>query len=250
MNIEYLDILAGRFTPAQYFRIVEKSRCSQTDRQLLQLAYGSFEEAYTHYRTELLAIDSIKEAARHPRKVVWETGIIMLAQLAQTNESAQTELTKMALDANSGIRARSLFYLTDQHDRKYCLDLLKCGIGDRSASVSHVAAWKAVKLDLNELTEAIEDRLKTVKKPIVNLELQMTVGLMRNGFHEYRNENGYNIVVAFPDRYPTMVIWPGGVTEGEVHSIGLAKLRERILASGGHNDGTTRNWQWPSATNS
>lgn len=147
MNIEYLDILAGRFTPAQYFRIVEKSRCSQTDRQLLQLAYGSFEEAYTHYRTELLAIDSIKEAARHPRKVVWETGIIMLAQLAQTNESAQTELTKMALDANSGIRARSLFYLTDQHDRKYCLDLLKCGIGDRSASVSHVAAWKAVKLE-------------------------------------------------------------------------------------------------------
>ncbi len=249
MNMTYLDILAGRFTPVQYFDIVERSICSPVDRRLLSLACGSFEMAFDHSPSDVLAIDSIVKASRHPRKVVWETGVIMLTQLAQTNESAQRELTKMAQDTASSMRARSLFYLTDQHERKYCLELLESGVGDRSAHVAHVAAWKAVKLDLHELSIAIEDRLETIRKPIVKLELQMTVGLMRNGFYEYHNENGYNIVVAFPDRYPTMVIWPGGVSEGEVHSVGLEKLRERILESGGHGVGTTRDWQWPKTSN-
>ena len=42
--------------------------------------------------------------------------------------------------------------------------------------------------------------MQMVEKPIARLEMEMIVGLMRNGFFEYHNESGYNIVVSLPDR--------------------------------------------------
>ena len=251
MQTTGFDYFARRGTAEHYRDWTENARCSDSDRAVLLDACAAFDAAHVHGFSDLISVDSIVEAARHPRKVVWETGTLMLSQLAQSNEVARVALSSMAIDIAASNRSRAMFYLSDNHPRSYCLELLLRGTKDRSLSVAHVASWSALKLDLHELADSISDRIKTVEKPVARLEMEMIVGLMRNGFLEYHNENGYNIVVSFPDRYPTQVIWPGRwlIPEGEVHKVGLAKVRELIEDSpmGGN---FCREWQWPDCAKS
>ena len=244
MNDCFFDTSTGRGTPSLYRYWMKKAKCSDADRRIFISACEAFDAAYTHDYSDVISIEPIIRAARHSRKDVWEAGTLMLTQLAHTNMIARIAISNMANDKLAANRSRALFYLSDQYPREYCLDLLNVGVRDKSFSVAHVAAWKALELNLGELAEPISDRLKTVKKSIVRFELEMIVGLMRNGVYEYYNENGYTIVVSFPTRCPNLIVWPGCVAEGELQALGLAEIRKRIEESGLDCLPNGRQWKW------
>ena len=175
---------------------------------------------------------------------MWEIGTLMLSQLAQKHSVARDYLLHIASSKNGDLRLRSFAYLTDAFPRDFCRNLVLSRINDVSERIAHAACWTAITLNLTELSPAIRARAASVKHVIRLLEMNMLADLLDQQFHEYYNENGYNLVLACPDQFPTTVIWPGGIKEGEIADQGLEAIISRVRNSSSLLDSSRRAWKW------
>lgn len=183
-------------------------------------------------------------AASHPRFVVWEVGLPLLAQIAEHYEDARAKILNLAHDRKSENRRRSIQYLSDGFPRKFCIALLAELLMDKSARVRGFAAGRCCGLALNELLPSIAISRATEKAQTTKFELDLAFHLMRDNFYEYEDCNGYHIVLNFPEEYPARHVWPGQVTKDMVLSEGVEAVRSRIRAENVSLGILRRPWNW------
>jgi len=228
MEEPYFDTVANTGSRRLYRYWTERAKCSCEDRLALENACDAFEFLFDSTILDPKRLDAIAAAASHPRKTVWGTGTLMLSQLAQEHSVARDYLLQIASSKNGDLRLRSFAYLTDAFPRDFCLNLVLSRINDVSERIAHAACWTAIKLNLTELSPAIRARAASTKHAIRLLEMNMLADLLDQQFYEYYNENGYCLVLAFPEQFPTGVIWPGGIKEGDIADLGLEAIMSRV----------------------
>lgn len=244
MEEPYFDTISKRGSRSLYRYWTERARCSNPDRIVLETACDAFEELFDGTKCDSNRLDAIAAAAAHPRKAVWETGTLMLSQLAQEHASARDYLLQMAASRNGNLRSRSFAYITDNFPREFCRKLVLSRVNDKSERIAHAASWTAITLNLTELSAAIRARRSCTKHAIRRLEMKMIAELLDQQYHEYYDENGYNLVLAFPNLFPTTVVWPGGVKEGDIVECGFEAITLRARSSGPPLDSRRRPWNW------
>ena len=244
MDEPYFDTISKTGSRRLYRYWTERAKCSCEDRLALETACDAFEFLFDSAILDPKQLDAIAAAASHPRKTVWETGTLMLSQLAQEHSVARDYLLQIASSRNCNLRLRSFAYLTDAFPRDFCRKLVLSRINDVSERIAHAACWTATTLNLTELSPTIRARAASTKHVIRLLEMNMLADLLDQQFHEYYNNNGYCLVLAFPDQFPTGVIWPGGIKEGEVAELGLEAIMSRVRNSGSFLDLRRRAWKW------
>ncbi|GAB5407543.1 MAG: hypothetical protein Aurels2KO_57740 [Aureliella sp.] len=230
-------------TPELYRDWTQKAKCEDDDRQLLNLACEAFEQRHEEPQGGC-CLQAILTAAKHKRRAVWEIGSLMLSQLAQQYSDARDLLLELATSRSSVHRLRAIADLTDDFPREFCVDIVRSSIGDRSEVVAHAASWMAVHLNLKELAPVIATRTGSIKLPIRAEEMRMNTDLLQQEYHEYENENGYNVVFAFSDLFPSQVIWPGGVERGDIEKQGLQSVAARVRACLIPLDSARTPWKW------
>ncbi|HBE70124.1 MAG TPA: hypothetical protein DDW52_18405 [Planctomycetaceae bacterium] len=199
MDEPYFDVILNRGSRNLYRYWTQRTRCSKDDRSSLEAACDAFEVLFDLKTCDRKRLLPIRDAAAHPRKVVWETGTLMLSQLAQEHSLARECLLQLAASTDAKRRLRSFAYLTDDFPRTFCRELVHSRVNDLSEQVAHAASWKAIELNLSELSTPIRTRRKSVKHNTRLLEMSMLADLLDQRYHEYYNDNGYNLVLAFPN---------------------------------------------------
>ncbi|TWU48963.1 hypothetical protein Poly51_48670 [Rubripirellula tenax] len=244
MDEPYFDTISKTGSRRLYRYWTERAKCSRKDRLALATACDAFEFLFDSAILDPKRLDVIAAAASHHRKTVWETGTLMLSQLAQEHSVARDYLLQLASSRNGDLRLRSFAYLTDAFPRDFCHNLVLSRINDVSERIAHAACWTATMLNLTELSPAIRARAASTKHAIRLHEMHMLADLLDQQFHEYYNKLGYSLVLAFPDQFPTAVIWPGGIKEGEIAKLGLEAIMSRVRNSGSLLDPRRRAWKW------
>ncbi|MCY2967592.1 MAG: hypothetical protein NT069_28835 [Planctomycetota bacterium] len=192
-----------------------------------------------------VALDRLAAAAGHSRMVVWDLGLSLLARLAEDSEPARDRIWELARSRTAECRRRSVQYLTDGYPREFCVKLLGQLLVDRSAIVREFAAGRCCQLVIREHLPAIASALESEKNLTTRSGMQLSYFLLRDNFFEYENDNGYNIVLNFPEKFPAFWLWPGQVTREQVASVGPEAFRQRTraeLESRGVASG--RPWRW------
>ncbi len=244
MDEPYFDTISKRGSRTLYRYWTAHARCTSDELVVLEAACDAFETIFDGAICNSKRLNPICAAAVHTRKAVWETGTLMLSQLAQDHPCGRDYLLQMASSNNGHLRLRSFAYLTDDFPRGFCTGLILARVNDKSERVAHAASWMAITLDLTELSSVIRARESFIKHAIRHLEMKMIADLLDQQYHEYYNDNGYNLVLAFPNLFLTAVVWPGCVNEGDLAEFGLEAIASRVRSSGPPLDSRRRAWIW------
>lgn len=191
-------------------------------------------------------LDELLTAAAHPRFVVWEVALPLLAELAECSAASRTRIRALASNKDSELRRRSIQYINDNYPRDFCVDLLRLMLTDRSSRVRGFAAGRIESLNLVELLPLMDEALSREKNAATRFEIEFSMCLLRDNHFEYDNHNGYNLVLRFADNWPRQIVWPGGLTREEVRAVGVDCIRDQVRESPGFKDWIAdgRPWAW------
>lgn len=236
-------------TSQSYLRWLESRNEPPELKMIAVRAIDAFESITHDRKTIEEPLNCLYLAASHPRFVVWEVGLPLLAQIAERSSDARAKILDLAHDRKAENRRRSIQYLSDGFPRTFCVAILAELLMDKSARVRGFSAGRCCGLALNELLPSISKARAIEKDQTAQFELDFAFHLMRDNFYEYEDRNGYNIVLNFPEEYPACYVWPGQVTKDMVSSEGVEAIRSRIRAENVSLGILRRPWNWNAEQN-
>jgi hypothetical protein len=231
-------------SPQSYRKWLESR---QEPRELKMIAVRAIDafESLSHDQMAIEeALDCLYFAASHSRFVVWEVGLPLLARVAEQSQDARARILELAREPKAENRRKSIQYLSDGFPRTFCTAILDELLTDRSAKVRGFSAGRCCSLALNELIPSIAAARSIEKDPTAQFELDFAFYLMRDNFFEYENANGYNLVLNFPEEYPSRQVWPGQISKEMVSRDGVEAIRNRFRALHFHLGVQRRPWNW------
>jgi hypothetical protein len=143
------EIMDYRASPQSYRDSLDSRREPPASKDIASRAVDAFEIALAKGDGDIEeSLDPIYAAATHSRRVVWETGLPILAQLGQGSAAARKRIMSLATAKQAEIRRRSAQYLNDLYTRDFCVNLLGLLVEDASPAVRGFAAAQCNKLNL------------------------------------------------------------------------------------------------------
>ncbi|MBS0261508.1 MAG: hypothetical protein JSS02_06080 [Planctomycetes bacterium] len=216
---DFRDWLRGRHEPAALQTVVFQ-------------ASDSYERAVREgERLEPLA--ELLAAASHPRVVVWEVALPLLARLAETAPPVRLKIAERAASRRLELRRRSIQYLTDRSPREFSVPLLGRLLHDRSGRVRGFAASRSERLGLTELLPALEQALAVESDSTARFELTYACHMLRDGDFE-TDRAGYTSAFRSVRTGPGCAVWisqfeNAPLTAERVREIGIERLRYAVL---------------------
>lgn len=190
------------------------------------------------------SLDSLYLAACHPRFVVWEVALPLLAKLGELDKHAREKIFALSHESKAELRRRSIQYLNDCYSRSYCVKILSRLLTDRSPKVKDAVAGRIACLNLTELLPAIEQALAEEKDVKVQWCYTHIMSLMRDGYHYDNRDNAATLWLYYPELYPASSPYIRDAqlrfeNGDDIDQIKIDSLRQHshILLSG-------RDWEW------
>ena len=148
------------------------------------------------------SLDSLYLAACHPRFVVWDVALALLAKLGESDNHAREKIVALSHESKAELRRRSILYLNDRYSRSYCVRILSRLLTDRSPKVKDVVAGRIACLNLKELLPAIEQALAQETDVKVQWCYSHVMSLMRDGYHYDNRGKAATLWLYYPELYP------------------------------------------------
>jgi len=122
-------------------------------------------------------LQSVVEAASSRLATVYETGVTVLGELAEADIRALDAIQQMFASSKAHVRHNALLCLTEWLPSKVSTELLRHGLGDKSARVRAKAADWAGRLRLqtlaSDLARAVLVESNAEARDVIAYELQM-----------------------------------------------------------------------------
>lgn len=184
------------------------------------------------------------EAACHPRFVVWEVGLPLLAKLAETDSDARAKIAALSCEGRSELRRRSIQYLIDRHSRSFCLSILRRLLTDRSAKVKDVVAARISSLNLTELIPALEHALSEETNSGIRWSYTHVISLMQHGFHYDARDDKSTLWLQYPDAFPVSAICISEAQSRFEKGDDIEQIKADCLQRYPHMFHGRRDWDW------
>ncbi len=209
-------------------------------------AIDAFEDAIASVIPSSEPLRVLTAAATHPRIVVWDIGLMLIARLGETKDEARRCIVELAQSKKMEHRRRSIQYITDRYPRSFCLTLLSELLADRSAKIRGFAACRIERLNLRELIPLLENVCERETHTDARFELDFSLAMLRNDYYEYENANGYTLVLRCDRLFPPVHHWPGRiagelVTRENISKHGISIAFDEMRRSHGH-EAVRRPW--------
>src|SRR5262249_17322729 len=135
--------------------------------------------------------------------------------------------------------------LGDHLPKSFCVKLVRQGLTDRSKLVRKVAANEARCHILSEVIPDLINLAGVEKDAQTKWEMEHAVALIRDGYHQYLDEDGWQFVVRTSDGYPAMLLYPGSgwCTQSDIEERGAKVVAEEIRRL--HTNDNWRHFRWP-----
>lgn len=190
------------------------------------------------------SLDTLYFAACHPRFVVWEVALPLLAKLSETDKSAREKIFALSQVGKAELRRRSIQYINDRYPRSYCVSILSRLITDRSAKVKDVVAGRISSLNLTELLPAIQHALAQEKDPKIQWCYNHALSLMRDGYHYDIREKDATLWLYYPEQYPASTPYIRDAQLRFEDGEDIRKIKADTLHQHSHMLLGRRDWEW------
>lgn len=235
-----------QLSPSDFRAWLDARRDPPALKEIAFQAIACFERA-TLDNESAAAIEELFAAAIHPRFVVWEVALPLLAQLAQSSLAARKKIEILAASPQKEWRRRAIQYLNDFFPRDFCVKILSSLLGDRSAQVREFSASRIEGLGLTELLPNLEQAWRSERNSVLQEQLECAYRLLRDDYIELER-SGYVIAFRNADTGPNGVVWISSfenepLTPSRVRELGVDKLRRMVLEA--HSFPPSRPWAWP-----
>jgi hypothetical protein len=214
---------------------------------LKAIAYSAI-DAFRTFRGGTIArdasLDTLYFAVCHPRFVVWEVALPLLAKLSETDKSAREKMVTLSHEGKAELRRRSIQYVSDRYPRSYCVSILSRLLTDRSAKVKDVVAARILCLNLTELLPAVEHALAQEKDTKIQWCYNHVLSLMRDGYHYDTREKDATLWLYYPEQYPARSLYVRDAQLRFEHGEDISTIKADTLRQHSHMLLGRRDWEW------
>jgi predicted transcriptional regulator with HTH domain len=207
-------------------------------------AIDAFRNIHSGTITRDSSLETLYFAACHPRFVIWEVALPLLAKLSEADKSAREKIVALSHEGKAELRRRSIQYMNDRYPRSYCVSILSRLLTDRSAKVKDVVAGRISSLNLTELLPAIEHALAEEKDAKAQWCYNHVLSLMRDGYHYDIRDKDATLWLYYPEQYPARSPY---IREAQLrfeNGEDISKIKTDTLRQHPHMLLGRRDWEW------